>query len=119
MWSVLWSARRSLSEGDPALLGVRAQGGVDETGGAHHVRDGRALGLAGGDGTDQTLDLDDLEVVVAERDRGVGLEGTRLAVGRPHDAGGPRGRLVVLTEADPKLAHSAEVPGQGAGAAVH
>jgi hypothetical protein len=62
----------------PALLGVRAEHRVHETGGLHHVGDRRAVGLAGDDRGEQPLGLDHLEVVEAERDRGVRLERRRL-----------------------------------------
>ena len=76
-------------------------------------------GFAGDDRGEQPLGLDHLEVVEAERDRGVRLERTRLAVARADPVGRPRRALVVLVEAHLQLAHPPEVPGERTGAAVH
>ncbi len=67
---------------------------------------------------EQPLGLDHLEVVVAQRDRRVGLERGRLAVGRTDAMRGPRGPLVVLVETDLQLTHPPEVPGECSSAAV-
>src|SRR5699024_6595557 len=74
--------------------------------------DAGARDLARGDRRDQVRELDDLEIVVAHGDRGIGLEAGVDPIGGPQTPRGPRGALVVLPDGDLELADPAEVPGQ-------
>src|SRR4051794_20465051 len=115
-WSV--PSRAVRSQVNPALFGGGAQDRVDGVGGTYGVCDRGTYRLARGDGGEQSMRLDHLEVVVAEREPGVGLEGAGLAVAGSDEVGGPRGGLVVLLRADPELTHPPEVPRDRALAAV-
>src|SRR5690606_3972162 len=100
------------------LLG-RAGHRVQDARAVHGVRQGRAVRHALGDGAQEAVRLDHLEVVVAHGVRRARLERGELAVARAHMDGADRLVLVGGAAADTQLVHPAEVPEHGAPGAVH